>query len=177
MLPLFFTGRAAQLPVDPAVGPRRALGALAKQLRRCEGLKVVPWGRIPERAKDADEIRLLVQPQGALRGLIGLEIGMEYSAGIGGVGACPFVLVRAREGSLAVSALPRHVVWTRGRKSDERAAILRPRLPTREQCVALVLELASLLREQDAHPGRRTSERERDARTKATRVTSPAHVL
>lgn len=177
LLPIFFTGRAAQLPADPAVRPRRLLGAMAKQLRRAEGLKVVPWARIPERAKEADELRLLVQPQGALRGLVGLEIGLEYSSGLGGAGASPFVLVRAREGSLAVSALPRHVVWTRGRKADERAAVLRPRLPTRAQCVALVLELSALLRERDATPGKRTSERAGAARARAPRVTSPAHVL
>ncbi len=177
LLPIFFTGRAAQLPADPAARPRRMLSAIAKQLRRADGLKVVPWARLPERAKDADELRLLVQPQAALRGLIGLEIGVEYSAGLGGTGATPFVLVRAREGSLAVSALPRHVVWTRGRKADERAAVLRPRLPTRAQCVALVLELTALLREQEPHVGKRTSDRERPARTQAPRVTSPAHVL
>jgi hypothetical protein len=84
---------------------------------------------------------------GALRGLLGIEVGVEYTAGIGGSGAALFVLVRAREGSQAVSALPREVTWTRGRKADERAAVLRPRLPTQGDCLKLSLELASMLRE------------------------------
>jgi hypothetical protein len=175
LLPLFFTGRAAQLPADPATRPRAVLASISKKLRRHEGIKVVPWARIPERARDADELRLLVQVQGALRGLVGIEVGVEYSAGVAGSRAELFVLVRAREGSLAVSALPREVVWARGRKADERAAVLRPRLPTQAQCVALVLELAQLLREGDAPHGRRANAAARAA--KPERVASPAHVM
>jgi hypothetical protein len=176
LLPLFFTGRAAQLPADAARRPRVTLAAIAKALRQHVGIKVVPWARIPERAKDADELRLLVQVQGALRGLVGIELGIEYSAGFGGPSAAPFVLVRAREGSLAVAALPREVIWTRGRKADERAAVLRARLPTRTECIALVLELAALLREENQLHPKRTNLPERDASTKL-RVTSPAHVI
>jgi hypothetical protein len=178
LLPLFFTGRAAQLPADPAKRPRALLVALSRQLRRHEGIKVVPWARIPERSQEADELRLLVQVQGALRGLVGVEIGLEYDAFVGGSGAAPFVLVRAREGSLAVGALPRDIVWTRGRKADERAAVLRPRLPTRAQCVSLVLELVQLLREDDAAHGKRANAVGGRAKpTQPARVISPAHVL
>jgi hypothetical protein len=175
LLPLFFTGRAAQLPADPAKRPRALLAALSKKLRRHEGIKVVPWARIPERSHEADELRLLVQVQGALRGLVGVEIGVEYSAGVGGSGALPFVLVRARESSLAVGALPREIVWTRGRKADERAAVLRPRLPTQAQCVRLVLELAQLLREDDAAHANAGNSAAKPV--KPARVVSPAHVL
>ena len=178
LLPLFFTGRMAQLPADPATRPRAVLASISKKLRRSEGIKVVPWARIPERAREADELRLLVQVQGALRGLVGVEVGVEYSAGVGGSGAALFVLVRAREGSLAVSALPRDVVWTRGRKADERAAVLRPRLPTQAQCVTLVLELAQLLREDEASAGKRAVSGSKAAKsTKPARVVSPAHVM
>jgi hypothetical protein len=178
LLPLFFTGRAAQLPADPASAPRAVLASITKKLRRAEGIRVVPWARIPERARDADELRLLVQVQGALRGLVGVEVGVEYTAGVGGSGAALFVLVRAREGSLAVSALPRDVVWTRGRKADERAAVLRPRLPTQAQCVALLLELASLLREEAQPSSRRASSSGRGSKTvKPASVVSPAHVI
>jgi hypothetical protein len=176
LLPLFFTGRAAQLPADLALRPRRLLHGLAKKLRRSEGIKVVPWARIPEGARDADELRLLLQVPGAIRGLLGIEIGVEYTAGIGGSGAALFVLVRAREGSEAVSALPRDVVWTRGRKVDERAAILRPRLPTQGDCVELALELVALLRENDV-PSKRANAT-RTARTAMpVSAPSPAHVL
>ena len=151
---------------------------MSRKLRRAEGIKVVPWARIPERARDADELRLLIQVQGALRGLVGIEVGVEYSAGVGGSGAALFVLVRAREGSLAVSALPRDVIWTRGRKADERAAVLRPRLPTQAQCATLVLELVALLREEDQSSSSRASSGGRGSKTvKPSRVASPAHVI
>jgi hypothetical protein len=176
LLPLFFTGRAAQLPADLAVRPRRLLRSIAKKLRRSEGIKVVPWARIPEGARDADELRLLIQVPAAIRGLLGIEIGVEYTAGIGGSGAALFVLVRAREGSEAVSALPRDVIWTRGRRIDERATILRPRLPTQSDCVELALELVALLREYDV-PSKRANAT-RTARTAMpVSAPSPAHVL
>ena len=178
LLPLFFTGRAAQLPADLATRPRRLLSSLVKRLRASGEIKVVPWARIPEGAREADELRLLVQIPGAVRGLIGIEIGVEFSAGVGGPSGSPFVMVRAREGSSAVSALPREVVWTRGRKADERAAVLRPRLPTRAHCVSLILELSNLLRESDHAPSKPTSAGHRSAdKTAVRRVMSPAHVL
>jgi hypothetical protein len=175
LLPLFFTGRAAQLPADPATRPRGVLASISKKLRR-RGIKVVPWARIPERSREADELRLLVQVQGALRGLVSVEVGVEYSAGVAGPGAALFVLVRAREGSLAVGALPREVVWTRGRKAEERAAVLRPRLPTQAQCVELVLEIARLLREEDSSQARH-ARGAKAAAAKPARVVSPAHVM
>ena len=69
LLPLFFTGRAAQLPADLALRPRAMLSRLAKVLRRADGIRVVPWARIPEGAREADELGLLIQVPGALRGL------------------------------------------------------------------------------------------------------------
>jgi len=174
LLPLFFTGRAAQLPADLALRPRALLASLGKVLRRAEGIKVVPWARIPEGAREADELRLLIQVPGALRGLLGIEVGVEYTAGIGGSGAALFVLVRAREGSQAVAALPRDVTWTRGRKADERAAVLRPRLPTQADCAKLALELASMLRESGHAPRSRSAPSKTIA---AVSAASPAHVL
>ena len=178
LLPLFFTGRAAQLPADLALRPRALLAGLALRLRRSSGLKVVAWARIPEGKSDADELRLLVHVPGALRGLVGVEIGVEYGASLVAAAAAPFVLIRAREGSAVVSALPRELVWTRGRKADERAALLRPRLPTRLHCERLVLELVARLREGEPTTGPRS----RSSRTTAPsadsrRVLSPAHVL
>jgi hypothetical protein len=175
LLPLFFTGRAAQLPADPATRPRAVLESISKKLRR-HGIKVVPWARIPERRHEADELRLLVQVQGAIRGLVSVEVGVEYSAGVAGSGAALFVLVRAREGSRAIHALPHALVWTRGRKAEERAAVLRPRLPTRAQCVDLVLELARLLREEQPSSTRHAPAG-RGTPAKPGRVVSPAHVM
>jgi len=177
-LPLFFTGRAAQLPADGATRPRAYLQRLSRELRREAGIKVVPWARIPERAREADDLRLLVQVRDAVRGLIGLETGVEYSSDLGGSSGSPFVLIRAREGSAAVSALPHEVVWTRGRKSDERAAILRPRLPTQAQCAALIIELAALLRDDNQSTSKPASSLGNGSRTvKPSRVASPAHAM
>lgn len=173
LLPVFFTGRAAQLPADLANAPRPLLAKLVKRLRRVDGIKVVPWARIPDGVREADELRLLVQVPSAVRGLLGIEVGVEYGASASGAVATPFVLVRAREGSLAVEALPRELGWTRGRKADERAAILRPRLPTAVDCERLVLELANKLRDPNA-PARPDGKR---ARVPGPgRVLSPAHV-
>ena len=175
LLPVFFTGRAAQLPADLASAPRPLLTRLAKRLRRADGIKVVPWARIPDRARDADELRLLVQVPNAVRGLLGIEVGVEYGASASGAVATPFVLIRAREGSLAVAALPRELSWSRGRKVDERAAIVRPRLPTAVDCERLVLELVAKLRDGESSSGARTeSKRARVAVPRS--VLSPAHV-
>jgi len=176
LLPLFFTGRAAQLPADLATRPRALLAGLARRLRGAPGIKVVAWARIPEGAAAADELRLLVQVPGGLRGLLGVEIGVDYGAAWGGSPGAPFVLIRAREGSAAVSALPRELIWTRGRKADERAAVLRPRLPTRAHCERLVLELIAQLRDANQGPGQRSAIRSTLA-TASRRVLSPAHVL
>jgi hypothetical protein len=177
LLPLFFTGRAAQLPPDLALRPRALLAGLALRLRRAPGIKVVAWARIPEGSTAADELRLLVQVPGAQRGLLGVEIGVEYGAAWGGGAAAPFVLIRAREGSAAVSALPRELSWTRGRKADERAALLRPRLPTQVHCERLLLELCAHLREREQHPGQRTRSHRHTQSAASRSVQSPAHVL
>ena len=176
LLPLFFTGRVAQLPPDLAIRPRAILAKLAVRLRRASGIKVVAWARIPEGRAVADELRLLVQVPGARRGLLGVEIGVEYGVSAGGSAAAPFVLIRAREGSAVIEALPRELVWTRGRKADERAAVLRPRLPTVVHCERLLLELIAQLREVEQAPGAR-SRSNRGAPQASRSVLSPAHVL
>jgi len=176
LLPLFFTGRGAQLPADLALRPRGLLAKLAARVRRASGVKVVAWARIPEGRAAADELRLLVQVPGAQRGLLGVEVGVEYGVSAGGSAAAPFVLIRAREGSAVINALPHELVWTRGRKADERAAVLRPRLPTVSHCERLLLELIAQLREADQVPGARS--RSNRSATQASRsVLSPAHVL
>jgi hypothetical protein len=175
LLPLFFTGRSAQLPADLAVRPRLLLAKLAGRLRRATGMKVVPWARIPEGQAAADELRLLVQVPGALRGLLGVEIGVEYGVSASDSAASPFVLIRAREGSAVIGALPRELVWTRGRKADERAALLRPRLPTVMHCERLLLELIEKVRDANHAPGHRARSNRGEQSSRS--VLSPAHVL
>ncbi len=175
LLPLFFTGRFAQLPAELALATRPLLASVAKKLRRRPGIKVVAWARIPDGARDPDEVRLLIQVPGATRGLLGIEVGVELTPGLAGSASTLFTLVRAREGSQAISALPRNVVWTRGRKSDERAAVLRPRLPTQANCVELVLSLVKLVREKDSSRAPvATGRAQRTVRPRS--ASSPAHV-
>ncbi len=145
LLPVFCTGRASELPADPVQEPRALLAWLAKRLRKDATLKVVPWARIPDASADPDELRLLMMPRRALPGLTSIEIGVEYHHGIGGPIALPCLLVRAIDGSETYRALPRSVVWSRGRKPEERVAVIRPKLPTRRMCLSLARRLAAML--------------------------------
>lgn len=175
LLPVFCTGRASELPADPVEEPRALLAWMAKKLRTSPTLRAVPWARIPDGSPDPDELRLLVMPRRALPGLTAIEIGVEYHHGIGGPIALPCVLVRAVDGSATYRALPRSVVWSRGRKPDERVAVIRPKLPTRRMCLALVRRLAGLL-SADAQPRRSSSSAgRRDSTAKASTLSSPLH--
>jgi hypothetical protein len=146
LLPVFCTGRASELPADPAAMPRPLLRWLARRLGRA-GLEATPLGRLPDGSTDPDELRLLVKPKRSLTGFLALEVGLEYQQGGGGPVSMPCVLVRVIDGSESYKSLPRNVVWTRGRSAGERVTVLRPRLPTRSQCLSLVLRLSVLLSE------------------------------
>ena len=169
LLPIFCTGRARELPCDPVAAPRKTLRWLAKKLRKDAGLRVVAWARIPDGQRDPDELRLKLMPRHATSGLRGIEVGLEYHQGAGGFVALPCVLVRAVDGSASYEALPRSVVWTRGRSAEERVASIRPKLPTRAMCLRLVRRLARLL----TAPPRRESKRPAAVR-RSQRPTSAA---
>jgi hypothetical protein len=183
LLPIFCTGRARELPANLVVRPRRVLAWLAARLRKDKGLRVVPWARIPEGRTEPDELRLLVMPRAALAGLMAIEIGMEYEQGGGGPVALPCVIVRALDGSPSYRALPRSVVWTRGRKPEERVAVIRLSLPTRAALFSLVERLTKLLRDDrpQGPPGAQVSSKAKSsggkgASTAKPRTTSsPAH--
>lgn len=145
LLPVFCTGRAAELPVDPARRPTKLLEWLALRLRENPALRAVAWARVPTGDSEPDELRLLVMPRRPLAGLTAIELGLEYQSGFGGSVALPYVLIRAHEGSKAHAALPRNVVWSRGRKQEERVAVLRPKLPTRAMCLSLLTAVAMTL--------------------------------
>ncbi|HEX6277806.1 MAG TPA: hypothetical protein VFZ53_32410, partial [Polyangiaceae bacterium] len=147
---------------------------LARGLRNREGLRAVPWARVPDDARDPDELRLLVQPRDAANGLVALEAGVEPERGIGGFVATPFVIVRAREGSEAQRLLPRELTWTRGRRADERVAILKPKLPTVVLTIALVERLSKIVANQRPKSSRMSSGRSAST-AKPSRVPSPAH--
>ncbi len=145
LLPIFCTGRAGELPPDPAVEPKRVLMKLAEGLRKAERLKVVPIARIPDGASVMDELRLLVVPRPLPRGLLAIEVGLEHQMGYSGNLLAPCVIVRAADDSPTYHALPRHISWTRGRSAEERVAIIRPKLPNAKAGVALVQRLVDKL--------------------------------
>lgn len=154
LLPVFCTGRQAALPPDRAVAPARPLQNIATRLRENAQLKVVPWARIPSGQSEPDELRLLVMPRRAQLGLTAIEVGMDYHVTGAGVLRLPWVMIRVTEGTEAHQALPRSLRWTRGRKAEERVALLRPALPTAASCLELVGEVAAALTETPARARR-----------------------
>lgn len=185
LLPIFCTGRAGELPPHPARRPATLFAWLAERLRQDPQLKVVAWARIPEGASDPDELRLLVMPRRAQPGLGAIELGIEYQTVLGGSVALPWVMVRASEGSPAHRALPRSVTWSRGRKPEERTAVLRPKLPTRAMCLSLVRSIAHTLVDRGGVAGRpgqaaiklAMSPGRGSSRAKPSMVSSPAQAM
>lgn len=176
-LPIFLTGRASDMPADPAWGSVPLYRWLAKRLERDQGVACELWARRPVRAaargpelgeelaspkedvdpaddrasrggpsggaaSDCDEIRLRVLHERALPGVRAIEVGVEIG---GGVVALPCVVVRVQDDSPAYRALPHSVHWVRGRTGEERVTILRPRVPTRGQCLQLLTGVLRLL--------------------------------
>lgn len=181
LCPLFFTGRAADLPKDAAAAPRSLYRRIARAFSKRAGTKVVPWARLSDANGAIDELRLLFRLKAPLDGLVAIEFGAEVVRGLGGSVLSPYVLVRAREGSLAHQALPRAATFTRGRKPEERVAILRPSLPTASGAKALLQEVLALLEQgpkapEGASRSKAVSSAGKSARTaKLGRVPSPLH--
>jgi hypothetical protein len=175
LVPIFFTGRASDVVADRVAFSRRFLRRLERRLsQQSRAWKTVPWGRVPDGSADPDELRLLIQPKDAVEGLVAVEAALEPERGLGGFVGAPFVIVRVKEGSRAQLALTHGVIWTRGRKPDERVAILSPKLPTLDLTAGLVERLACLLTDQ--RPKRAERSTGKPALTsKLGRVVSPAH--
>lgn len=176
LLPVFLTGRAQELPAVPGGDPQRMLQRVLLGLRR-RNLRAVPLARLPQGSSSADELRLLLQPRGALAGLMAVEVGTDHALGLGGIVSEPYVLLRVREGSLCSQVLPAQTSFQRGRKADERVAVLRPKLPTVSETLALVDELLEVLTQAPPSPpssARSSAGRPASAR-KPARTASPAH--
>ncbi|HYJ11809.1 MAG TPA: hypothetical protein VEX18_22450, partial [Polyangiaceae bacterium] len=175
LVPIFATGRASSLPVDRVARPRIVLARLKRRLVVRAGLKPVAWARIPDGSHESDELRLLVRVTAGLEGLIALEVGVEHLPSIAGFFAQPFVIVRAREDSPAHRALPETVRWQRGRRADERVAILKALLPTTMALESLLAELTARLSESTASAGRAKRTAAGAAMSRKFAIPSPAH--
>ncbi len=175
LMPLFFTGRESEASRDRVVFSQRFMRELAHALRGHRSAKVVAWGRVPDGQSEPDELRVLIQPKDGVEGLVALETGLDAQRGLGGIVGVPFVIVRAKEGSAVQRALPPGVVWTRGRKADERVAILSPKLPTLGLTVSLVGRLLDAVTGASPPKGRRSSAAKAPFGGKLGGVRSPAH--
>jgi hypothetical protein len=178
LLPVFLTGRARELPVVPGGDPQGTLRRLLSGLRR-RGLRAVPLARLPLGSSEADELRLQVQPRGALAGFQAIEVGADHAVGLGGIVAEPYVMLRVREGSECAALLLGQVAFQRGRKPEERVAVLRPKLPTVAETLALVGELVELVTSRPAPPQRSapSSSGKAASARKPARAASPAHAI
>ncbi len=141
LLPVFCTGRAAELPAPALAASRRFLRRALRRLGARPELTVQVLGRSCTGVSDLDELRLAVYPARALEGLIGMELALDVQPSLTGPVASPVVIVRAAEGSACQRALPRQLSWTRGRSAEERAALVRPKLPSVALSVELLREL------------------------------------
>jgi hypothetical protein len=148
VLPLLVTGRASQLPPDGARTAAPWLARAFRALRAVRELRVSPWARVPLESETPDELRLLVLPRAGMPGVLGIELGLAWSATPVGWAASPELLARVLEGSAAAAKLARDLPASRalpGRRPDERVVRLLPRAPTRASAVALARELAACL--------------------------------
>jgi hypothetical protein len=145
LLPLFCTGRGGELPPDALAHARDLLGDVARRLGRDAALVVKPIGRIAAANGELDELRLSIDSVRPVPGLLGIELGLELREQLGGNWLRPVLVVRAAEGSECQRTLPRGITWMRGRNADERASLIRPKLPSAASCVALIQELWALL--------------------------------
>ena len=178
LLPVFLTGRARELPVGAGGDPHRTLQRVLSGLRK-RGLRAVPLARLPQGKSSADELRLLLSPRGALAGLIAVEVGTDHALGLGGIVAEPYVLLRVREGSPCAQVLPPQTSFQRGRKPEERVAVLRPKLPTVAETLALLSELVEVLTQASPSPpsSARSSAGKPASARKPARPASPAHAI
>ncbi|HKY36939.1 MAG TPA: hypothetical protein VJN18_13420 [Polyangiaceae bacterium] len=180
LLPVFLTGRARELPIVPGSDPSKTLRRLLTGLRR-RGHKAVPLARLPHGSSTPDELRLLLQTRGAATGLMAIEVGVDHAVGLGGLVVEPYLVLRVREGSACAETLAGKLSFQRGRKSDERVAVLWPKLPTISETLALVDELLELLcapvgSAQPPSSARSAPGKPASAR-KPLRAASPAHAM
>jgi hypothetical protein len=121
-LPLFLTARGTQLPNSHRQRAAAWLSRLHRRLARSHGLKVIAWARFPDGDAVPDELRLRVIPPLTVPGFVALEVAYNDPIGDQNPAAC--LILRALEGSNAQQLWRGQLVWQRGRRADERVAIV-----------------------------------------------------
>ncbi len=152
-LPLFVTGRASQLPPDPACAPASRLEALYRRLSTVETLRTVPIGRIPTGESHPDELRLSTTPRIAMPGLLAIETGVSWGRTATTVASAIECLVRVQDGSAAARRMASVAPFAKsvpGRRIDERVLRIVPVATGRRAVVALVERLGEELADRRA---------------------------
>ncbi len=147
-LPLFLTGRGAQLPPDRERSSAPWLARAFGLLRALGPLRAVPWARVTIDGSKIDELRLLVLPRAAIPGVAGIELGLAWTSTLVGWTGSPEVLVRVLDGSAAAARLALSGpfgVTLPGRRPDERVLRVAPRSPTPIGTVSLARAFAEAL--------------------------------
>ncbi len=121
-LPLFLTARKTQLPISHRQRAAAWLSKLQRRLARVHGLKVIAWARFPDAEATPDELRLRVIPPLTVPGFVALEV--TYNDPIGDQNPAACLILRAVEGTNAQQLWRGQLVWQRGRRADERVAMV-----------------------------------------------------
>jgi hypothetical protein len=165
LVPIWFTGRATQLRAERARAARGQLLAFLRALERAPSLSVSPWVRVPQGAKEPDEVRLLALPKAPISGLIGIEVGVGLAPTPTAWIPTAQILVRVHDASEASCRLTSLAVATAagpGRRTHERVAVVPVEDATPESIRAVVAGLAAQLKDRraaDAGDGYRGPER------------------
>lgn len=177
LVPVFFTLGGARLCLPRMELDRRVVCALHTALRKRK-LKATLVGRVAWPSSGAppatDEIRIRIELDRPRAGLESLELALETTHGGWFAVSQPVFIVRVRDGSDAHQALPRGASWCRGRYRDERIALLRLTLPTKDACADTARALAERLTRQ--RQVRKSSSKASRSRGKAALASNAATV-
>jgi hypothetical protein len=147
LVPLFGTGRAAQLPPELGLDAWPRLAPIARALAKIPGQKSRLVARVvrgsapkeapPSSTRGVDEVRIRIDPTEKARaaGLIAIEIGCALVHGVGSAALVPELLVRMEsdesaarllEARLSRATLSATFSFSAGREQGERVLSIRP---------------------------------------------------
>jgi hypothetical protein len=150
ILALFFPSPSRLAVPDLRFAPVPFLSDVARRIEQsASAVRIIPRLRLPQGQADADELRLVLLPQPARRGLRAIEIAVAVASGPTGHLLVPEILVRMDEGSAcesACSTLASHGRVGRGRRADERVIAIAPKLPDARTTAELALAIVETIR-------------------------------